>query len=78
MDEAQRVENKNSNATPAPELAHLRAEAATAQAKADKELFEQTQALRAEYAGQSGAQRRASDTETRSPTRAQYLGSCRF
>ena len=52
VDEAQRVENKNSNATRAAELAHLRAEAAAAQAKADKELFEQTQALRAEYAGQ--------------------------
>jgi len=52
MVESQRVENKNSSATRAAEMAHLRAEAATAQAKADKELFEQTQALRAEYAGQ--------------------------
>ena len=52
MDEAQRVENKNSNATRAAELAHLRAAAAAAQSQADKELFEQTQALRAEYAGQ--------------------------
>ncbi len=49
MDAAQTAENQKTEATRAAELAHLRAEAAVAQAKADKELFEKTQAVRAEY-----------------------------
>ena len=51
MDEAQKIESQKLAATEAAELAKLRAEAAANQAKADKELFEQTQAVRA---GQDG------------------------
>ena len=52
MDEAQSVETQKAEAVSAAELAHLRAEAAAAQAKKDKEMFEKSQAVRAEYVQQ--------------------------
>jgi len=52
LDEAQAVETQKAEAIRTAELAHLRAEAAAAQAKADKELFEKSQAVRAKYVRQ--------------------------
>lgn len=49
LDEAQAVENQKTKATRTAELAYHRAEAASEQAKTDKELFEKSQAVRAEH-----------------------------
>jgi WD40 repeat protein len=49
MDEAQSVEHQKAEAVHAAELAQIRAETAFDQAKADKELFEKSQAMRAKY-----------------------------
>ena len=51
MNEAKKIENQKAEATAAAELAHLKAQAAANQSLADRELFDQAQAVRAEQSG---------------------------
>ncbi len=51
MNESQTVASQKTEAAKAAELARLRAEAVAARAKADKEMFEESQAVRAKYNG---------------------------